>query len=115
MTIDPIYSYVNSFYNERALVEFKNRYSYIDKNGKIIIDGDFIMGSDFSQNLASVRKDNKWGYIVKNGKLVSDYLYDKAKSFKEDLAPVCINNKWGYIDKSPIPLGEISFFYIYSS
>ena len=56
------------------------------------------MGSDFSQDVASIRVDNKWGYINKDGKLVIDYLYDKAKSFKEGLAPVCINNKWGYID-----------------
>ena len=56
------------------------------------------MGSDFSENLASVRKNNKWGYIDRNGKLVIDYFYDKAKNFKEGLAPVCIDNKWGYID-----------------
>ena len=37
MVINPMFSYVNNFYNGRALVEIKNRYSYINKKGEIVI------------------------------------------------------------------------------
>ena len=62
----------NELTEEQVLEKAKciyQEYGYINKKGEIVIDGDYIMASDFSENLASVRKNNKWGYINKEGKM----------------------------------------------
>lgn len=50
------------------LVEQENKYGYIDKTGKIVINYQFDGAGRFSEGLARVKIDNKWGYIdLKNG------------------------------------------------
>jgi len=76
-----------------------DKWGYIDKKGKIVIDPQFDSTGIFSEGLATVKIGNKWGYINKKGKIVINPQFDFARSFSEGLATVEIGDRWGYINK----------------
>ena len=75
-------------------------YSYIDKTGKVVIEGPFMEAQPFTNGLAAVMKEGKWGYINKTGEMVIPCQYDWAGDFSGKLAPVERDLKVGYIDAS---------------
>ena len=97
--------YIGKYIND------SNKYGYIDKNGKVVIDFKYDFASEFSEGLARVKKGEKYGYIDKNGNVVIDFIYDDADNFSDGLARVKqvikydsdknAENKemWKYIDK----------------
>lgn len=79
---------------------------YIDRNGKVVIEG-LRSGADFSEGLAlAMRKGEKhWGYIDISGKFAiaprfPNYPQGEAYSFSDGLARVEIKGRTGYIDHS---------------
>ena len=85
-----------------ACSDSSNKYGYIDKTGKIVIEPQFDAAESFSDGLAAVKINNKWGYIDKNGKIIIKPQFDKVGPFIEDMAIISFNEKMGesYIDKS---------------
>jgi len=94
------YEKIGNFYEGAAWAIRKNKYGFIDDNGKEFIPAIYDRAYIFAEGLASVKKGNKWGYINKSNSIKITYKYDWALPFSEGLASVQINNKWGYIDKS---------------
>lgn len=67
-----------SFSEGLAYIEINNKWGFIDKTGKIIIqprfkrdfDGNIFEAMKFKNGLAGVKENNKYGYIDKSGKFV---------------------------------------------
>ena len=72
-----------------------NKYGFIDKSGKVVIEPQFDSASNFSEGFACVEKDGKWGFIDKSGKVVIEPQFDDADAFSEGLAVVAIEVEGG--------------------
>ena len=78
-----------------------DRWGYIDKAGKYVINPQFDDAWPFEDGLALVEIDGKWGVIDKSGKYVINPQFDFISVvFSEGLALVEIGGKYGYISKS---------------
>lgn len=73
-------------------------WGYIDQNGNIVIEPQFLAAKSFSEGLASVLTENGYKYIDKSGSIIFELDIEKATSFSEGLACVKRKDKWGYID-----------------
>lgn len=58
------------------------KYGYIDKNGKVLIDFVYDYATSFSKGMAYVEKDSIFSYIDKNGKVLFEL---KAKNYSKNL------------------------------
>ena len=64
-----------------AAVKIDNKWGFIDKSGKVVIEPMYEAARSFSNGYAPVRKAGKWGFIDKSGKVVIDYQFQDAKDF----------------------------------
>ncbi len=76
---------VNQFSDGYALFQDNdsNRWGYIDKQGKVVIEPKYYEAKDFSEGLAAVQEENDslWGFIDKEGKYFIKPQYTKCGSF----------------------------------
>jgi len=84
---------------------------YIDRSGKMVIDGHYRFADDFSEGRAGVVVDGKYGFINKQGDLVISARFDvrtarrhpeaptSSGRFREGLACVSLHGLFGYIEK----------------
>ncbi|HEX5965176.1 MAG TPA: WG repeat-containing protein [Pyrinomonadaceae bacterium] len=77
-----------------------DRYGFIDKSGRFVIEPQLQRAEDFSEGVAAFATGNKFGYIDVDGNVVIAAQFEQAENFAEGLAVAQRNNKWGYIDKS---------------
>src|SRR5262249_38239223 len=87
---------------ELFLIVQNEKWGYIDKNGKIVIEPQFSDGREFSEGLAAIGfgeyPHTKHGYINVTGQLVIEAAFEDAYSFSEELALICLKGKYGFID-----------------
>jgi hypothetical protein len=70
-----------------------DKWGYVDKTGKYIINSQFDDAFNFSEGLALVKSnDGKYGFIGEDGKYVINPIYKDATSFSEGLACVVMEN-----------------------
>ena len=62
-----------------AAIKKGKEWGYIDKDGKFIINPQFLNAKDFNSGLAAVLKGKEWGYVDKDGKWVVNPQYEKVK------------------------------------
>jgi len=79
-------------------VEVKERWGYIDQNGKIVIKPSYKAAAHFTEGLAPVKVDGQFGYIGRQGSIVIRPQFDEARFFYKGVAPVRKGKLWGYID-----------------
>ncbi len=87
-------------FNEQGIaviLMFDKSVNYIDKNGKVIIKGDYDRVGNFNNNLAWVSKNGKFGYIDLKGQIVIDTIFTSATDFNEGVAFVSNNGRLGSI------------------
>lgn len=87
-----------------AMVGDGDHKQYIDRQGKVVIDGDFFIAHPFDGTLAraAVGKNMnnlKWGYIGTDGNWVLQPVYDWVSTFHEGLAAVTKDDRTSYIDQ----------------
>lgn len=75
-------------------------WGYINQNGQITIEPQYLAANDFSDNLALVSTEKGLKYIDKTGSAAFELNIENGKSFSEGLAGIKKNGKWGYIDLS---------------
>lgn len=80
-----------------VLLMFDNTVQYINKEGKVLIRGDYDRVGNFNNGLAWVSKNNKFGYIDMSGKIVIDTIFTSATDFNEGVAFVQNNGRLGSI------------------
>jgi hypothetical protein len=119
--IECIYDYVegDTFYDMRfsdegiALVNLNKLYGYIDKDGKSVIDFQYIIAKRFENGFAIVvNLKNKYGVINAQNKTVVDFKYDDIYSFDEDLFVVNLNQKYGLVNTLNAIVLEITYIEI---
>jgi hypothetical protein len=74
--------------SNNLIYDGKEKWTFINKNGKIITDFVFDEAYDFTENLAAVKKDGLWGFIDTSGNQVIDFKYQSVKNFKHGFAVV---------------------------
>jgi len=80
--------------------EGDEKWGFVDKTGKVIINPQFKAVSNFSDGLCGVKNDDgKWGFIDKEGTITINYQFDGANDFKNGKCIVTSANKDGVIDK----------------
>lgn len=80
--------------------EGDEKWGFVDKTGKVVINPQFKSVSNFSDGLCGVRNDDgKWGFINKEGTITINYQFDEANDFKNGKCIVTSSNKDGVIDK----------------
>lgn len=77
----------------------KDKFGYIDKTGKYVVNPQYDAAHDFSDGLALVKSGEKYGYIDETGSYVINPQFDNALDFSYGLAAVEVGEKYGYIDK----------------
>ncbi|KYH34981.1 KWG leptospira [Clostridium tepidiprofundi DSM 19306] len=87
-------------YDGLWLMRIDNKWGYIDKTGKWVIEPKYGFTYGFREGLAAVRENGKWGFVDKNGKWIIKPTFQKIQSFSEGLAAVWVNAKCGFINKS---------------
>ena len=78
-----------------------NKYGFIDRSGKVVIEPKFDIAFRFSEGLAAVRIGDNSGYIDKTGKLIIELEgIARAEDFHHGLAFVSTkDHRYGYIDR----------------
>lgn len=116
--IESIYDYVedDSFYDMRfsveglALVNLNKLYGYIDKDGKSIIDFQYIIANRFENGFGIVvNQKNKYGVINAQNETVVDFKYEEIYSFDENLFVVKLNQKYGLVNTLNFIVLEITY------
>lgn len=80
--------------------EGKKLFGYINKDGEVTINPQFIGCDSFSNGLAAIRNDNgEWGYIDKSGTIIINPQFKSAGKFIDGMAVVSSGKSYGTIDK----------------
>lgn len=106
----PSVSEARDFCEGLAAVKIGQKWGYIDRQGKIVIQPKFMGAQDFAEGLAAVIDvRGKWGYINKAGYFVISPKFNPViefttppSKFSEGLAAVGSENgtrRWGYINR----------------
>ena len=101
--IEPKYEHSErqiSFSGGLAAVKYKDKFGYIDKNGKTVIGFEFDTAHPFADGYARVKKDDKYAFIDKSGTLITDFEYEDAGDFSLGLAWVKKDDKFGFINSN---------------
>ncbi len=76
------------------------RWGYVNEEGRVVIDFEYIDAREFSEGLAAVQTLQGWGYVDASGRIVIAPHLAAARVFSEGLAPACNGTFWGYLDRS---------------
>lgn len=83
-----------------------DRWGYIDKTGRLIVEPKFDWGWKFSEGLAKVRVGSglgKEGYIDRTGRVIIEPQFSNGGDFSEGLASVEVSDvpkRFRYIDRT---------------
>lgn len=91
------FNYVSYFSDCYALVK-RDRFGYIDRSGKVVIECQFEDAGDFKEGLAYAQIDGKYGYIDKKGDVVIEPKFESAFDFNSGAARVYDGNNFFYIN-----------------
>lgn len=86
-----------------APVCLKDKWGFVNKDNKIVIDYQFDDAGRFSDGLAFVEVNGKFGFIDKSGVFLIKAQFDGAGDFSEGLASVAVGKSpesWGFVDKT---------------
>lgn len=113
--LQPMFSYIDDFYNGLAVASIGEKHGVIDERGNWFIQPIFEQIGTFKDDIASARKSDKFGFIDKSGNWVIEPMFNKvfSEGFVEDLCGVKIGDRWGYIDKSGVVVLQPEFEEVY--
>ncbi|MEZ5301695.1 MAG: WG repeat-containing protein [Verrucomicrobiales bacterium] len=86
--VNPIYHALGPFTESlgRYQLEPHGPFGFVDRRGKIAIEGQFDEVLPFSNGLAAARIGDRWGYIDRNGDPQLAFRYSEATPFEEGVA-----------------------------
>ena len=73
------------YYQEDVVIVQRadDKYNFIDKNGKLLLNDWFKWVEYFKDGIARVqRKDGKWNFITKDGKIISEQWFKSVEDFQ---------------------------------
>lgn len=78
----------------------KDKYGFVDENGKVVIKHQYAQVLPFQDGLAKVKKGDKWGYINSDNKAIIPIKFDEIGPFyNNEFALVRTGSNYGYIRK----------------
>ncbi len=81
-----------------AAVKINQKWGFIDKNGKVVIDPMYDDARSFVNGFAAVSKDGKWYYINLDGEAVIEGEFTACRDFNANgCAFVCIGDRWSLL------------------
>jgi WG repeat protein len=95
------------------LIFDKEKFGYIDANGKTIVPPKYRYGNNFSEGLALVYEDNSASFIDESGNVVIRTPFKRAEDFSEGRAAVQSGELWGYIDRSGATVVQPQFEHVW--
>jgi hypothetical protein len=100
----PVFDSIWNIGRRPANLRVSNRWGYIDKSGKVVIDMPLSFAPHFSSGLIPVEVNGKWGYADAKGEIVVKPEFYRAWPFRNGLGEVWVspnpNTTVGYIDKA---------------
>jgi len=102
------YDGAKDFSEGLAPVKVDEKWGFIDRKGRMVIEPKFDLAESFSDGMARVKLGTFWGYIDRTGTVVIGFQYEEAGNFSDGLAPVgnwgdeSEDNEFYYIDKRGI-------------
>ncbi|MBN2893207.1 MAG: WG repeat-containing protein [Bacteroidales bacterium] len=75
-----------------------DKYGFIDKNGRLVIDYQYTDAKDFKDGYALIGNGTYWAIIGKNGERISDW-YENISPFEGELAVVKKLGNTGFINR----------------
>jgi hypothetical protein len=96
--IAPQFDRATPFREGLALVVMDDKYTFIDKQGALVVKWFDGPAGFFSEGLAPAAVNEKWGYIDREGRFVIKPQFEEAYSFHEGLAAVEAGGRTGYIN-----------------
>lgn len=88
-------------YDQKPFPFIQNqRFGFIDANGSIAIQPQFLWASRFSEGRAIVMVCRRYGYIDSRGKIVIGARFDDAGMFSDGLAAVRLGKRFGFINRA---------------
>lgn len=97
--VQPQYSSVRAYSENRAAVEKNSKWGYLDLSGKLVIEATYREAGDFSCGRAAVRTGSYWGYIDIDGDMAVSANWDDAGLFVNDMAFTTQSGKQYIINK----------------
>jgi gliding motility-associated-like protein len=85
------------FVNGFSRVFLKDKFSFVNNEGKLINPIELDNARDFSNKMAAVQKNRKWGFINESGKIVFPFKYDIVFDFEDAVSVAYENKKWWLI------------------
>ncbi len=102
--VKPIFDNIWNLRRRPANLRVSNRWGYIDKSGKLVIDTPLSFAPEFSSGLIPVEINGKWGYANTQGEMVVKAEFYRTWPFRNGLGEVWVspnpNTTVGYIDKT---------------
>ncbi|MDP4999793.1 MAG: WG repeat-containing protein [Saprospiraceae bacterium] len=125
-----VFDFAYNFFNGKALVKQDNRFSFVDKDLRVLQSNNFVTWNPamdslsgqfgfkdendnwviapqylevfpFSGDLARVRRpDGRMSWIQRNGRWFTPYSFDEVRDFSFGYAAARMGNQWGYVDLS---------------
>jgi hypothetical protein len=96
----PRFRAILAFMDNWAIVEFEDKWAFMDTSGKLLANRSFEKALPFSENLAGVKIKGYWGFIDKAGKIVIEPRFSQVSSFFNGLAEVVEGSKYYFINSS---------------
>lgn len=95
------YLEIGEFSEDLVLARAEKNYSYLDSNGKAVINKKFSSAFAFSNGLARAIQDNKTGFINLKGNTIVNFNYTTCTDFNNNHAFTLTDNKlWAIINKN---------------
>lgn len=82
-----------------AAVMHKDRYGFIDRTGKMVIQPQYERARRFSEGVAAVFENGKWGFIKTTGEWAISPQFENARWFSDGLCLVNKGGAWMFINK----------------
>jgi hypothetical protein len=98
--IEPRFDEAAQFACGRAFVRTGDRTGFINRAGRLVIEGgDRSYGVAFNEGLVVFGRNEKFGYADTAGRIVIEPRYDDAGVFSDGMAWVKVGDKCGYINR----------------
>ena len=95
-----VFDWCGIFIEGFALVNLNDKYNYIDKNNKLLLNQWFDEFVDFCEGFSCIKVGQKWNFINTRCELLSpNQWFDDCLSFSEGFACIKLGKKWNFIDE----------------